>query len=50
MEGWMEGNVLFNYAFITFYLRFYGVGHMAKDDLNRQETCCYHYMGYPQTG
>ena len=39
-------NVLFNYAFITFYLRLYGVGHMAKDDLNRQETCCYHYMGY----
>ena len=26
-----EGNVLFNDAFSTFYLRFYGVKHMVKD-------------------
>ena len=26
-----EGNVLFNYALNTFYLRLYGVGHMIKD-------------------
>ena len=27
----MEGNVLFNYALNTFYLRLYGVRHMVKD-------------------
>ena len=27
----MEGNVLFNDALNTFYLRLYGVGHMVKD-------------------
>ena len=26
-----EGNVLFNDALDTFYLRLYGVGHMVKD-------------------
>ena len=26
-----EGNVLFNYALNTFYLRLYCVGHMVKD-------------------
>ena len=26
-----EGNVLFNDALYTFYLRLYGVGHMVKD-------------------
>ena len=26
-----EGNVLFNDAFKTFYLRLYGVGHMVQD-------------------
>ena len=26
-----EGNVLFNDALSTFYLRLYGVGHMVKD-------------------
>ena len=26
-----EGNVLFNDALHTFYLRLYGVGHMVKD-------------------
>ena len=28
---WKEGNVLFNDALNTFYLRLYGVRHMAKD-------------------
>ena len=27
----MEGNVLFNDALNTFYLRIYGVTHMVKD-------------------
>ena len=27
----MDGNVLFNDALNTFYLRVYGVGHMVKD-------------------
>ena len=30
-EGRKEGNVLFNDALNTFYLRLYGVGHMIKD-------------------
>ena len=30
-EGRKEGNVLFNDAHNTFYLRLYGVGHMVKD-------------------
>ena len=29
-----EGNVLFNDALSTFYLRLYGVGHMVKDHSN----------------
>ena len=34
-----EGNVLFNDAFNTFYLRLYGVRHMVKDhsDSRRKE-------------
>ena len=28
---WKEGNILFNDALNTFYLRLYGVGHMVKD-------------------
>ena len=41
-----EGNVLFNDALNTFYLRLYGVGHMVKDHSDtREETCC-HHMGY----
>ena len=28
---WKEGNVLFNGALNTFYLRLYGVRHMVKD-------------------
>ena len=31
MLGRKEGNVLFNDALNTFYLRLYGVGHMVKD-------------------
>ena len=30
-NGRKEGNVLFNNAFNTFYLRLYGVGHTVKD-------------------
>ena len=30
LEGRKEGNVLFNDALNTFYLRLYGVGHMVK--------------------
>ena len=30
-EGRKEGNVLFNDALNTFYLRLYGFGHMVKD-------------------
>ena len=29
--GRKEGNVLFNDALNTFYLRLYGIGHMVKD-------------------
>ena len=30
-----EGNVLFNDALNTFYLRLYGVRHMVKDNSNK---------------
>ena len=30
-KGRDEGNVLFNDALNTFYLRLYGIGHMIKD-------------------
>ena len=39
------GDVLFNDALNTFYLRLYGVRHMVKDDSARKETRCCH-MGY----
>ena len=32
-----EGNVLFNDALNTFYLRLYGVRHMVKDHTNGEE-------------
>ena len=35
-EGRKEGNVLFNDALNTFYLRLYGVGHMVKDYSDRE--------------
>ena len=41
-----KGNVLFNDALNTFYLRVYGIGHMVKDtQIMREETRCRH-MGY----
>ena len=40
-----EGNVLFNDALNTFYLRLYGVRRMIKDHSARKETRCSH-MGY----
>ena len=33
-----EGNVLFNDALHTFYLRLYGVGHMVKDHSYNERT------------
>ena len=46
-RGRKEGNVLFNDALNTFYLRLYCVGHMVKNhsDIVREETRCCH-MGY----
>ena len=35
-EGRKEGNVLFNDALNTFYLRLYGVTHMVKDHLDSE--------------
>ena len=43
--GRKEGNVLFNDALNTFYLRLYRVRHMVKDHSAREETHC-HHMGY----
>ena len=40
-----EGNVLFDNAINTFYLRLYGDRHMVKDHSNRKETRCCH-IGY----
>ena len=44
-----EGNVLFNDALDTFYLRLYGVRHMVKDHSNRQDTT-YHGLCYTSRG
>ena len=33
--GWKEGKVLFNSTSNTFYLWFYGIGHMVKDHSER---------------
>ena len=41
-----EGNVLFNDALNTFYLRLYGVGHMVKDHSDRREETRCRHMGY----
>ena len=35
-EGRKEGNVLFNDALNTFYLRLYGVGYIVKDHSDRE--------------
>ena len=40
-----EGNVLFNNALNTFYLRLFGVRHMVKNHSGREETRCCH-IGY----
>ena len=44
-----EGNVLFNDALNTFYLRLYGVGHMVKDhsDSERGNTLLPHGLLFP---
>ena len=43
MEGRKEGNVLFNNAPNTFYLRLYGVRHMVKNHSDSEsETRCRH--------
>ena len=36
--GRKEGNVLFNDALNTFYLRLYGVGHMVKNHSERERN------------
>ena len=43
MEGRREGNVLFNDALNTFYLRLYGVRHMVKDhsDSEKEREKCF---------
>ena len=41
-----EGNVLFNDALNTVYLRLYGVRHMVKDHSDRREETCCRHMGY----
>ena len=48
-EGRKEGNVLFNDALNTFYLRLYGVGHMVKDhsDSERGNTLPPHGLLFP---
>ena len=47
----MEGNVLFNDAFDTFYLRLYGVRHMVKDhsDSEKGNLLPPHRLLVPQT-
>ena len=43
--GRKEGNVLFNDALNTFYLRLYGVRHVKRPFRYREESRCCH-MGY----
>ena len=40
-EGRKEGNVLFNDALNTFYLRLYGITHMVKDHSDSERELCY---------
>ena len=44
-----KGNVLFNGALNTFYLRLYGVGHMVKDhsDSERENPLPPHDLNFP---
>ena len=41
-ESMKEGNVLFNDALDTFYLRLYGVGHMVKYHSESERNACMH--------
>ena len=43
---WKEGNVLFNDALNTFYLRLYGVRHMVKDHSDSENETRYRHIGY----
>ena len=45
-EGKKEGNILFNDAVNTFYLRLYGVRHMVKDHSDSERGTHYRHMGY----
>ena len=45
-QGRKEGNILFNDALNTFYLRLYGIRHMVKDHSDRREEACCRYMHY----
>ena len=49
MEGRKEGNVLFNDALNTFYLRLYGVRHMVKNhsDSERGNSLSPHRLLFP---
>ena len=46
---WKEGNVLFNDALNTFYLRLYGIGHMVQDhsDSERGNPLPPHGLHFP---
>ena len=46
MEGSKEGNLLFNDALNTFYLRLYGVRHMVKDHSDREKGKRCRHIGY----
>ena len=48
-KGWMDGNVLFNDALNTFYLRLYGIRHMVKDhsDSERGNPLLPHGLLFP---
>ena len=48
-EGRKEGNILFNDALNTFYLRLYGVRHMVKDhtDSERRNPLPSHGLLFP---
>ena len=52
LQGRKEGNVLFNDALNTFYLRLYGVRHMVKDhsDSERGNSLPSHGLLFPISG
>ena len=49
LQGGGGGNVLFNDALNTFYLRLYGIGHMVKDhsDSERVNPLPSHRLLFP---